>query len=152
MKAEYINPLLQSTITVLSTMARVEAKAGKPTLKKGAEALGDVTGTIDLSGPVAHGSLAISFSKTSILDIAEKMLGEKFDTVDDAVVDVVGELTNMITGSAKRIYSEQGIDFDLTLPSMIVGRVPIKHSVDGVPLVLPFSTDAGKLYLEFCFT
>jgi chemotaxis protein CheX len=153
MNVKYINPLLESTITVLSTMASVKVTPGKPSVKEGQQALGDVSGMIDLSGPDTQGSLAISFTTPVILDITQKMLGETIDTIDETVVDVVGEITNMITGSAKRIYSEQGMEFDLTLPSMSVGLdQPIKHSVKGSPILLPFSTEAGDFYIELCFS
>lgn len=152
MNVKYINPLLESTVTVLSTMAMVDAKPGAPSIKEGNDNLGVVTGQIDLAGKDTNGSLAISFSKPAILDIAQKMLGETLDTIDETVVDVVGEITNMITGNAKRLYSEQGMDFDLTLPSMMVGQSqPLQHSVQGSPILLPFSTDAGEFYLELCF-
>ena len=131
MNVKYINPLLESTVTVLSTMAMVEVTPGKPSIKKGKMPLGDVTAMIDLAGDQIQGSLAISFSKPAILDITEKMLGESVSSIDEVVIDVVGEITNMITGSAKRIYSEQGMEFDLTLPSMTVGNdTPLTHSVE----------------------
>ena len=79
------------------------------------------------------------------------MLGEAFTAVDDTIVDIVGEITNMISGNAKRIYSELGMDFALTLPSIIKGNEkPITHSIEGDPIVLPFSTEAGDFYVELC--
>ncbi|MEE8059386.1 MAG: chemotaxis protein CheX [Pseudomonadales bacterium] len=153
MNVKYINPLLESTINVLSTMAMVEATPGKPSIKNGSKPLGAITGMIDLSGKQVHGSLAISFSTLAILHITKKMLSETVDSIDDTVVDVVGEIINMITGSAKRIYSEEGMDFELTLPTVIVGTdKPINHSVQGNPILLPFTTEAGEFYLEFAFS
>ncbi|MCP3909040.1 MAG: chemotaxis protein CheX [Oceanicoccus sp.] len=153
MNVKYINPLLESTISVLATMAMVQAKPGKPSLKQGQQSLGDVTGMIDLAGQEVNGSLAIGFSEPAILDIAEKMLGERVSVIDDTVLDVVGEITNMITGSAKRLYSEQGIEFDLTLPSIWSGNDKIiEHKVKGNPIILPFDTTAGQFYLELCFS
>jgi chemotaxis protein CheX len=152
MNVKYINPLLESTITVLSTMAMVSVTAGVPRVKKGDKPMGEVTAMIDLAGSEANGSLAISFSAPAILDITKKMLGDDLNSIDDTIVDVVGEITNMITGSAKRIYSDQGMEFDLTLPSMTVGQdSSIKHAVEGIPILLPFSTEAGEFFVELCF-
>ncbi len=110
-----------------------------------------MTGRIDLNGEQTQGSLAISFSETAILDIMERMLGERSQSIDDTVVDVVGEITNMITGSAKRLFSEQGVEFNLTLPSTSIGQEhPLRHSVNGQPILLPFCTGAGKIYVEVC--
>ncbi|MGK0441088.1 MAG: chemotaxis protein CheX [Pseudohongiellaceae bacterium] len=152
MNSQYINPLLESTITVLTTMTMIEVTAGKPSLKTDNRNLGDITSTIDLAGSDKHGSLAISFSEAAIVNITEKMLGEKLDGSDETITDAVGEITNMITGSAKRIYSEQGIEFDLTRPTTVIGKEnPIEHSVKGAVILIPFSTEAGPFYVEVCF-
>lgn len=152
MNVKYINPLLESTVTVLSTMAMIEATPGKPHLKANGLPLGEVTGLIDFKSDQAQGSLAISFSERAILDITKRLLGEQLDSIDETVVDVVGEITNMITGNAKRLFSEDGLDFELTLPSTLVGRSePLQHSVKGQPIVLPFSSVAGDIYVEVCF-
>ncbi len=152
MNVKYINPLLESTMTVLSTMAMIEAKPGKPCIKEGNKVLGDITGKIAFSGEKTNGSLAISFSENSILNISEKMLGESFECIDEGIIDLVGEITNIITGGAKRLYSEQGIEFDLTRPSTLLGSDQIvEHNIKGQTIVLPFATDKGNFYLEMCF-
>lgn len=83
-------------------MAQTEAKPCKRFLKKDNVANGDVTGIIGLAGKQARGSLAITFSESAILHIAHQILGEKIDEVNDTIADVVGELTNMVTGRAKK--------------------------------------------------
>jgi len=134
-------------------MAMVEVSRGKPSIKVGTKPLGDITGLIELAGADAQGSLAISFSEAAILEITEKMLGEKIDTIDNSIIDLVGEVTNMITGDAKRTYSEQGIEFDLTIPSVQLGREQdLVHSVAGKPIVVPLSVASGEFYIEFCFS
>lgn len=115
--------------------------------------MGVITGLIDLQSEQTRGSLAISFSQPAILDITARMLGEQLDSIDETVIDVVGEITNMITGNAKRIFSENGLEFELTLPSTIVGQdKPLVHSVEGKPIVLPFSSPAGDIFVEVCFS
>jgi len=152
MNLQYINPLLQATINVLTTMASADVSRGKPRLKVGSKPLGDITGLIDLAGNSVRGSLAISFSEAAILEITEKMLGEKIAAIDDSSVDLVGEVTNMITGDAKRAYSEQGLEFDLTIPSVQLGRdQDVIHSVAGTPIVVPLSVTRGEFFIEFCF-
>lgn len=152
MDVKYINPILESTINVLSTMAMVTARPERPTIKKTPTVLGDVTGHIDLKGAGVEGYLAISFSKPAILNITEQMLGEQCTDIDETVIDLVGELTNMITGSAKRIYSELGLEFDLTRPTTLVGSdQQLEQPADRMAIVLPFSTNQGNFYVEFCF-
>jgi chemotaxis protein CheX len=44
MKAEFFNPFLRATVKVLSTMANITPKAGKPGIKKGDIAQGGIIG------------------------------------------------------------------------------------------------------------
>ena len=44
MRAEFINPFLEATLSVLKTMASAEAVPGKPYVKTGSAACGDKRG------------------------------------------------------------------------------------------------------------
>jgi chemotaxis protein CheX len=153
MNVKYINPLMEATLDVLSTMAKTTGTPGRPGLKKTTEALGDVTGLIALTGGSdVHGSLAISFPSAVILTIHERMLGETHTNIDESIKDLVGEITNMITGGAKRRYEEAGLDFALTQPVIIMGReTPIEHHIEGMTIMVPFESDAGVFFIEFRF-
>lgn len=153
MNVNHINPALTSIVNVLTTMASITPTIGKPSIKKDENALGVVTGLIDLVGKDATGSLAISFSKPVALEIAHNMLQLETDVVDDMVKDLVGEIANMMAGGAKAIYKEQGNDFELTLPTVLAGENhQVKHSFKGTTILLPFTTKAGNFYVEACFS
>jgi chemotaxis protein CheX len=139
-------------VNVLSTMAQVQPKPGKPTLKKDDNALGVVTGVIAMEGPQAKGSLAISFPKAVILDIHRRMLHEEKTEVDDMVKDLTGELANMVLGGAKGLLEKEGFNFGLTLPTVQVGEGHVvQHPYKGPKILLPFTVDAGEFYVEICF-
>ncbi len=152
MNIEFVNPFLEAIINVLSTMAQTEANPGKPYVKKGSIAKGDVTGIIGLVGEQAKGSLSITFAESTILHIAFKMLGEKIEKVDETIADVVGEITNMVTGGAKKILSEKGYKFDMAIPTTIMGKDhAIVHKTKGTIIVVPFKTNSGGFVVEVCF-
>jgi chemotaxis protein CheX len=152
MDVEIVNPFLVSLINVLSTMARTEAKPSSPTLKQGDRAAGDVTGMIGLIGEQAKGSLALTFTEAAILNIASQMIGQTFEMIDDIVADAVGEITNMVTGGAKKLLSEKGYKFKMATPSVIVGKDHvITHKTNGPIVLVPFETIAGNLFVEICF-
>lgn len=153
MNVAFINPFLSAMANVLATMATLEAKPGKVSLKKDALPLGDVTGIISMTSPQTRGSLAISFSEPVILDVTERMLGERFESVDSDVINLVGEITNMVTGGAKRLLEEMGYDFDLATPVVITGKdQKITHVAERVDsVVVPFETDSGSFFVEVCF-
>ncbi|MDH3259189.1 MAG: chemotaxis protein CheX [Deltaproteobacteria bacterium] len=152
MKVEFINPFLESILNVLNTMAMFKATPGKPAIKKNQIAKGDVTGLIGMAGEQARGTLAITFPEGVILEITKRMLGEELTGVDDTVTDMVGEITNMVTGGAKRILSEQGYRFDMAIPSVVAGKDhSIQHKSKSPVIIVPFSTECGDFFIEICF-
>jgi chemotaxis protein CheX len=152
MNVAYINPLLESTIDVLSTMAFMQAKPNKPQLKKDKRANGDITGFIHLNGNNAAGWMALSFDLSTILSVVKNMVGDQLTQIDESVMDCVGEITNMITGGAKRRYQSLGLDIDLARPGVFIGReTEMDFSQPGASIVLPFVTKDGNLAIEFFF-
>ena len=152
MNVEFINPFLDAILNVLSTMAQTEAITGKAYIKDDSQALGDVTGMIGLAGNQVRGSLAITFTEAAILNISSKMLGESLDSIDGTVRDVVGEITNMVSGGAKKVLSEKGYKFEMAIPTTITGKShSITHKTKGAIIVVPFTTEAGNFFVEVCF-
>ena len=153
MKAEFLNPFLQATINVLSTMARMSPEPGKPTVKEDDMAVGDITGIIGLTG-AQNGSLAVSFSESCALKIVENMVGEKYSELNQEVADAVGELTNMISGDARAQLQKLGFNFSAAIPTIVRGK---DHSIRHIPqggttLMIPFTTDDGDFYIEASFS
>ncbi len=152
MNVAFINPFIQSILDVLSTMAGLEARPGRPAIKENATARGDVTGIIGMAGEQVSGSLAVCFTEAVIIEISRRMLGEAPATIDESVTDMVGELTNMVTGGAKKLLAEDGYDFDMAIPAVFSGKEhTINHKSSGATIILPFDTDAGAFFIEICF-
>jgi chemotaxis protein CheX len=151
MNVEYINPFLKATTNVLKTMAFTEATSGKPYLKKDQVAGGDISGVIGITGET-EGSLSVSFSEASICFIVSNMFGEPVTAVNNEVEDAVGELTNMISGDARRELAEKGIMLTAGIPTVISGKNhTIKHMTNGPIIAIPFSTQAGTFIVEVGF-
>ena len=152
MNVEFINPFLSSLMNVLETMATTKLKPGKPALKKEQVSKGDVSGIIGMAGPQTKGSLSVTFDKDLALTIMERMLGERPDEVNEEVTDMVGEITNMVTGGAKVTLGEKGYDFDMATPIIVSGtNHTINHKCEGTTLIIPFTSDSGKAYIEVSF-
>jgi len=151
--ARFINPVLNSIVDILVTMAHMQPAPGKPALKSGVQARGVVTGMIAMNSPQATGSIAISFSKPVIVEIVKKMLKMEIGEVDDMARDLVGEISNMMAGGAKARLEDGGFDFELSLPTVVAGEShAVTHAVEGPVIVLPFTTNSGEFFVELCFS
>ncbi|RUO76893.1 chemotaxis protein CheX [Idiomarina tyrosinivorans] len=152
MNAEFVNPFLQALSNVLSMMAQMELKPGSPMVKKNDVAKGDVSGIIGMVGPQLKGSFSVSFEENLAIEIMYKMLGERPTSLNEEVCDMVGEITNMVTGGAKKSLGEKGYDFEMATPIVVSGREhTISHKADGPKIIMPFSHIAGNAYIEICF-
>jgi chemotaxis protein CheX len=152
MNVEFINPFLSSMLNVMSTMAQMELIPEKPRLKKDEVALGDVSGLIGMVSPQANGSLSITFEGGLALATMKNMVGEAPDEVNEEIIDLVGEITNMVTGGAKRMLSEKGIEFDMATPMVVSGaNHSIHHKAKGPIVIIPLKNELGRAYIEFSF-
>lgn len=152
MEAKFVNPFLSSLLNVLNTMAQLELKPQAPRLKKDDVARGDVSGVIGMIGPTTKGSFSISFDKSLSLEIMNRMLGERPKAITDEVTDMVGEITNMVTGGAKRILADEGYEFNMATPIVVSGPGhTIQHKTDGPKILMPFVSEFGGATIEICF-
>ncbi|MBU2551183.1 MAG: chemotaxis protein CheX [Proteobacteria bacterium] len=143
MDVKYINPFLEATVNVIKTMAFVDVTPDRPFLKKDHVAFGDVTGIIGLTGDV-RGSLSLTMNFHLIKTIMQKMLGEEIEDVNDDARDAVGELTNMISGDARRVLQQNGLNLTAAIPTIVAGKNhTIKHIVSGPVIVIPFTSEGG---------
>lgn len=151
MDVKLINPFINSTINVLETMAFITVTARKPYLKTNNVATGDVSGVLGLTG-VANGTIAVTFEKDCILTIVSNMFGESMKELNNEIADAVGELTNMISGQARRELEEVGKSFKAAIPTVVMGHNhSIIHYTDGPKIAIPFNTNAGDFTIEVCF-
>ncbi len=150
MDVQLVNPFINATMNVLTTMAFVKPSAGKPYLKKDNIAKGDVTGVIGITG-VANGTISVTFDQGSILQVVTNMFGEEINEIDKEVADAVGELTNMISGQARRELEAQGKHFQAAIPSVITGpNHTVTHITKGPKIAIPFTIEQGVFTIEVC--
>jgi len=150
MDVRFINAFLDGTISVLKTMAFIEPRPGKIYLKKDALAKGDVSGIIGFTGMVT-GSMALSFSENAILKIVSNMLGEEIKEINGDIKDAVGEITNMISGVARKKLESLGLNVLAAIPTVVSGKNhSISHVLGGPSIIIPFETDDGSFVVDIC--
>lgn len=69
------------------------------------------------------GNAYISMDKKTSIEIASEMLGGmEISEVDELVISAVGELGNMVMGTACSLISENNVKIDITPPTVILGE------------------------------
>ncbi len=150
MDVRFINPFLYGTVEVLTKMAFLEPKAGKPYAKRDDTARGDISGIIGMTGD-AVGSLAITFEEHCIMGIAGNILGENITEMNKLVFDSVGELTNMISGASRKLMEKENLKVFAAIPTIVYGKGhTVRHIIKGPSIVIPFKTDKGEFVLDVC--
>lgn len=151
MNADLINPFLKATVNVLSTMAFLKPVAGKPFLKTDNKAQGDISGVIGLTGS-AKGVVIFTLTQPAALKIVSSMLSETYSELNSDVSDAIGELTNMISGDARRELAMKGYKFEAGLPSIIKGPGHIIENITkGPTIAIPFDLEGAKFVVETSF-
>lgn len=149
MKVEFINPFIASSIHVFRTMFSTELIRGQIYLRKPDNSHAGVSGVIGLSGE-AIGTVAIIVNNETAIKITERFLGMEIGTVNEDVVDCMGEVVNMVAGNAKAKLEQYKLS--LSLPSIVRGDDHlIEFPKEIVPICVPFTSDIGSLLLQVGF-
>ncbi len=151
MSPELARPFINATKHVLSAAADLEVVAGPPYVKKDKIACGCVSALIGITGD-KKGTFCISFDKNTAVYIVKHMLGDSIEDVVQDVQDAMGEITNMISGHARVGLGGMGLKLQGSTPSVIMGdNHSITYRTSAQAIAIPFSCQAGKFTLEFCF-
>jgi CheY-specific phosphatase CheX len=108
----YVPEVMQTMVGLSATPGTGIENYPQPSKLKG------VTGAIGLSGKV-NGIVYTVYSEGLSKHVAEKILGGAAGEQD--VLDVVAELTNMITGNLKSALCDMGYNCTLSIPSVMQG-------------------------------
>jgi chemotaxis protein CheX len=148
---QYINPFFQAARKICSDTIKVPVSAGPMRLRRTDERLWKlypISATIRLNQAV-QGSVSLSFAEPVALALAGGLAQTKFGSFDDDARDALGEVANLIVGSAKR-------DLPGGLVSISTPRILLSHELEfdaGIPtLILPFETAPGRFILQLTIT
>ena len=141
-----IRCLVDSTQSVFSTMCGMKLVAQAQTKQDDASERYQISGIIGLSGSI-KATIVVSIHEDLVFSAAETFLGVRPDKIDADVIDLVGELANMIGGNAKERMKMDGLN--LGLPTVVAGEGHRVAYNSGMAItVLPFKSDYGPLSIE----
>lgn len=155
MNAEEMQELLisavkQSTTDVFGTMLGIEVEAGEVYSSLGFPAPTEgIVSLIGLAGPWM-GTGSLSCNPQLAFKISGALMMTEYTAVEEAVLDAMAEVTNMVIGNVKTILEEQVGAMGLSIPTVIFGRNFSTKSAGGSWTVVPFQCCSERLMVQVC--
>jgi chemotaxis protein CheX len=138
LNSEVIKAFVESVKTTITTMTSLQITAEKPYADSPLQIQTEIAGVVGITSNENRGLLIISFSKEAILAVHNTMLGETETELSQSVVDVVGELSNMIYGASKSELNKMGYNFQMAIPTIAKGTFEITNKSKSLTIMMPF--------------
>jgi chemotaxis protein CheX len=147
MDARHLVHFVNATKSVFSMMLQLPVACAMPQRTDDLPArTTDVSGIIGLSGD-AVGCVVLAFPRESAVKVIERFVGSPLDPLSDDFADAVGELVNMISGSAKAQI--EGHDIRISVPSVVVGdNHKVQTMSDATCVRIPCNSELGPFSIE----
>lgn len=116
--SKYMPPFIASTKAIFKTMLGWDVEVVAEEICDSFQPGHDVTGIIGFAGGL-KGTIVVSLDKEVAFAAAEAFIGERPSTINNDILDLVGELANMIGGGAKDRFNIA--DIALGLPTTVSG-------------------------------
>ncbi len=122
LKKDFLKPFVEGTITTLHTMAGLTPAIKGIRIVQTDHFSGDVSAVMGVTGDQGDGFVGISFVMPLAKTVVARILGLDANQLEDSdIYDGVGELINMIAGSAKNALLGTPYKFKAALPNVITG-------------------------------
>lgn len=119
MKAEYINPFLESARIVLEQMINIKPTTGDLGVKDVKYVEKYIWIQIGLTGQM-QGDIVFGLHESVALKLVSAMMGGFVLTeMDEMGKSAISELGNMISGNASTMLFNQGVRVDITPPKLV---------------------------------
>lgn len=120
--AKNVHRILNGTMTSLSTVLPLPVKAMSPALVRGSYEQKEISVLIGLVGDVS-GKIIIDTKVNKIDEIGQAMFGMAIE--GEMLKSFGGELGNMIAGNLCTILEKEGIQLDISTPTVVLGETSI---------------------------
>ena len=147
MRMELIQPFLNSADAVLAQGLQSGVVIDNLTMDEEAYRRKGIAAEICLTGDI-QGRIIFDADQNAAVSFASNLAGTQLSASDDLVREAVCELANQIIGNAVTVLNDQGFHFRVHPPSVHTADQGAKSSEDTEAVVLCFSTQAGKVYMN----
>ena len=149
----FLLPFIEAVHSTFETMMRRKVIRKEIYTKKNHAMFGDISGVVGVSGKIC-GTSSVSLPGPMAIECVGDMMGEEISNglADTIVQDGVGEIINMVAGSAKTALANTEYEIKCTLPTIISGRGHELYHREGTYNVsVIFETDKGEEFaLDVC--
>lgn len=119
MKAEVINPFLESARIVIEQVIQISPSTGSLGIKEIELVDNHIWIQVGMTGQMS-GNIIFGIAEAVALKIVSAMMGGYVITeMDEMGQSAISELGNMISGNASTILSNQGVMVDITPPKLM---------------------------------
>ena len=144
--AKYGGSFLVNTMSVFEAMFGCTLSRGEPFCDRSSQPIHDISGLIELKGKV-EGSFLLSLSRSVAMAAVMPVMGKHPTTINDDVIDVVGELTNIIAGNSQAQFDKS--DLCISTPKVLIGKSHCVEFPEGViPTCIPFKCEWGPVAVQ----
>lgn len=122
MDIQLITPFLSAVRSVLEQFGIGDFQKGPIAKKENMTVDKDITSVVGIVGDI-RGNISYSLNNDTAKQIASTMMmGMAVEQMDEMARSAIGELSNMITGTASASLGEMGKTVDITPPTVLFGQ------------------------------
>lgn len=141
MNVNYINPFIETSADIFDKAANIFAQLGRPYLQKTLRADDKIVVSVGLIGELS-GYVYMSMSTEDAIYVAGKMMNnDSVRSLDDISTSAIKELMNMIIGNTATLFSNRGIQINMTPPNLFMGSGMQISALGSVMLCAPIILD-----------
>ncbi len=143
MDVKFINPFINVSINIVQQICNVGAKRGQIYVKSSPFIADNVVIIIGIAGDF-KGQVFFTMDEKAACTIASSMMfGMEVPVLDEMAKSAIAELGNMIMGNVSTEFYNDGIKFDITPPTVLVGS-DINISTKGIQTIcVPIEIENG---------
>lgn len=148
MRLDYIDPIVNSAVTVLRELTGGPVERGALSLRSSSSPSMEVAAVIGMAGEV-DGRIILEMGRETALSMAGTMNQEKFTEIDGFVLDTLMEFANMVVARGVSALNDQGFSFRLSPPLIFTGsNLSFSDGIDLETLVIPLRASPGNMTLN----
>ncbi len=148
MKQEYVNPFIKASVEVLAQTTQLDFKTGKPSLRQSPFLSDEVLIMLGIVGSL-KGEVILSMQKETSKSIASRMMmGMPVDELTEMAKSALCELGNMIMGNVATLLFNEGVQIDITPPTLLTGSNIEVSANNMVTICIPIEAEGHKIILD----